>query len=34
MAAAGVTNFAASEFVRSPAVRAATRALLCELQAG
>jgi 5,10-methylenetetrahydromethanopterin reductase len=34
LAAAGVTDFAASEFVRSPAERAATRALLCELQAG
>jgi len=31
MAEAGVTDFAASEFVRSPEERQATRALLCEL---
>jgi F420-dependent oxidoreductase-like protein len=31
LADAGVTDFAASEFVRSPAEREATRALLCEL---
>jgi len=31
LAEAGVTDFAASEFVRSPAEREATRALLCEL---
>ena len=31
LAEAGVTDFAASEFVRSPTEREATRALLCEL---